>query len=107
MGSYTAVLFERDGEIVAYALYADHPEQTDTIYLRQIFVERAHRRQGIGREALQILMEKIWPPDKRLTVEVLVDNQAARSFYKAAGFHECSIELEIPISERCSRSETV
>ncbi|MBN1429056.1 MAG: GNAT family N-acetyltransferase [Anaerolineae bacterium] len=99
-GSYTAVLFEIDAEVVAYALYTDHPDHGDTIYLRQIFVDRAHRRQGIGQEALQILMKDIWPPDKRLTVDVLIDNQAARALYHAAGFREYAIELEIPVSER-------
>jgi len=99
-GEYQAVLFERDGEVVAYALYRDHPEHGDTVYLRQIFVERGHRRQGIGREAMRILIDEIWPPDKRLTVEVLVGNSAARAFYGAVGFREYSLELEIPASER-------
>jgi len=34
-GEYTAVLFENDGEVVAYALYREEPEE---IYLRQLFV---------------------------------------------------------------------
>jgi len=44
------------------------------------------------------LQQEIWPPDKRLTVEVLVGNQAARGFYEAVGFREYSVELEIPAS---------
>jgi ribosomal protein S18 acetylase RimI-like enzyme len=94
-GEYRAVLFELADQIVGYALYRNHLEHTDTIYLRQIFVDRAHRRQGIGKEALRLLKEEILPSDKRLTVEVLVGNQAARDFYHAAGFRECSIELEL------------
>ena len=99
-GGYDAVFFELEGEAVAYALYTDHPEHDDTIYLRQIFVDRAHRRKGIGREAMRVLKEEVWPKGKRLTVEVLVDNQVARAFYKAAGFREYSLELEIPASVR-------
>ncbi|MBN1584197.1 MAG: GNAT family N-acetyltransferase [Anaerolineae bacterium] len=99
-GNYTAVLFEIESQVVAYALYVDHPDHADTIYLRQIFVDRAWRRRGIGRQALRILENEIWPPDKRLTVEVLVGNQAAWSFYHAVGFHDYSIELEIPAAER-------
>ena len=34
---YAAVLFENDGEVVAYALYREQPEE---IYLRQLFVVR-------------------------------------------------------------------
>ena len=102
-GDYKAVLFEIENQVVAYALYVDHPDHADTIYLRQIFVDRAWRRRGIGREALHILESEIWPPDKRLTVEVLVGNQAAWSFYHAVGFHDYSVELEIPVSERTAR----
>jgi ribosomal protein S18 acetylase RimI-like enzyme len=97
-GRYRAVLFELEGEIVAYALYTGHPDHSDTIYLRQIFVDRARRRQGIGREAMRVLREEIWPRDKRVTVEVLVSNKVAHAFYKATGFREYSIELEIPAS---------
>jgi ribosomal protein S18 acetylase RimI-like enzyme len=99
-GGYKAVLFEIEGEIVAYALYTDHPNHSDTIYLRQIFVDRSRRRQGIGRKVMRILSEEIWPRDKRLTVEVLVSNEVARAYYKAVGYREYSLELEIPASER-------
>ena len=97
-GGYDAVLFERDGEVVAYALYTRHRDHDDTIYLRQIFVDRARRRQGIGREAMKILTEQIWPKDKRITVGVLVGNQVGQAFYEAVGFKPYSMELEIPAS---------
>ena len=99
-GEYTAVLFEMKDIVVAYALYRNHPEHSDTIYLRQIFVDRAHRKQGIGKEMICLLKEEILPPDKRLTVDVLVGNQAAREFYRAAGFQEYSLELEIPATNQ-------
>jgi predicted GNAT family acetyltransferase len=101
-GGYSAVLFELEGETVAYALYCAHPEHHDTIYLRQIWVDRAHRRQGIGREAMRILRQAIWPQDKRVTVGVLAGNQVARAFYAAVGFREYSLELEMPAPERGS-----
>ena len=99
-GGYEAVLFEQAGQVVAYALYTQHPEHDDTIYLRQIFVDRQLRRQGIGREAMRLLKEEIWPKDKRLTVEVLVGNHVAQAFYEAVGFRPYCFELEIPLSER-------
>ena len=103
-GGYKAVLFERQSETVAYAPYTDHPDHSDTVYLQQIFVDRAHRRQEIGREVMRVLMEEIWPPDQRLTVGVLADSHAARAFYKDAGFREHSLELEISAFERGTRS---
>ncbi len=100
---YKAVLFELDDEAVAYALYTDHPDHSDTLYLRQIFVDRAYRRQGLGRQAMRILKEEIWPKDKRLTVGALVGNQVALAFYKSVGFRDYALELEIPTSERNSQ----
>src|SRR5215469_9940493 len=61
---YAAVLFENDGEAVAYALYH---EELGEIYLRQLFVERHRRREGLGRAAFEILRARIWPKNKRLT----------------------------------------
>jgi ribosomal protein S18 acetylase RimI-like enzyme len=106
-GGYDAVLFERHGEVVACALYTRHPDHEDTIYLRQLFVDRACRRQGIGREAMKTLTERIWSRDKRITVGVLVGNEVARGFYEAVGFKPYSMELEILPSERdaCPGSE--
>ena len=99
-GDYEAILFEKDGKVVAYALYRNHPDHDDTIYLRQIFVDRSARGQGIGRKAMEILMKEIWPPEKRLTLEVLTQNKPAISFYKSLGFKEYSMELEIKAEDR-------
>jgi predicted acetyltransferase len=90
---YRAVLFEDSGEIVAYALFR---EQSDEIYLRHFFVVRNRRRQGFGRRAVQILRAQIWPRTKRLTVEVLVANEKALSFWRAIGYHDYALTLEIP-----------
>jgi len=89
---YKAVVFERDSVIVAYALYR---EQAEEIYLRQLFVPPAHRRQGIGRQAIEILRSQIWPANRRLTVEVLVKNETALQFWRAVGFKDYSLRLEI------------
>ena len=89
---YAAVLFEKDGAVIAYAVYAEQPER---IYLRQLFVMRNRRRRGIGRQAIEILRTKIWPKNKRLTVEVLVSNTAATAFWRAVGYRDYSLMLEI------------
>ena len=98
-GDYTAVLFEKES-VVAYALYRNHPEHEDTIYLRQIFVSRDYRRQGIGSEVMNILKNEIWPKENRLTVEVLSQNEVARNFYQSVGYKEYCLELEIKPEER-------
>ena len=93
-GEYTAVIFEEGEKWVAYALYRDHPEHQDTIYLRQLFVDRSARGRGIARQAIQILINQLWPKEKRITVEALIANEAAISLYKSLGFTEYSVEFE-------------
>jgi predicted acetyltransferase len=88
---YAAMLFEDGGQAVAYALYREQEE----IYLRQLFVVRNRRRQGLGRTAVEILRSKIWPKNKRLTVDVLVQNTAAISFWRSVGYRDYCLTLEI------------
>jgi len=72
-GEYRAVIFVLEKEPAAYALYR---QTAGEIYLRQFFVRRGCRRRGIGREAIGVLRSRVWPADKRLTVEVLTANAA-------------------------------
>src|SRR5579862_6548409 len=89
---YTAIIFEEGGELVAYALYREQPEE---LYLRQLFVVRNRRRQGIGRAAMEILRTQIWPKNKRLTVSVLVHNTTATAFWRTVGYQDYCLTLEI------------
>ena len=91
-GRYTGVIFEENHEPVAYALYC--PEG-DYIYLRQLFVVRHRRRQGIGRRTVEILREQVWPKDKRIALDVLLVNTTGIAFWKAIGFREYAIEMEL------------
>jgi len=91
-GEYQAVIFEKDGAVVAYALFREQP---DEIYLRQLLVVRQKRRQGIGRMAVRLLLSQIWPINKRLTVEVLVANEPAIAFWHAVGYKDYALTLEI------------
>jgi len=90
-GEYRAVLFSTDAP-VAYALFT---RKTDPLYLRQLFVCRDRRRTGIGRAAMAILREQIWPKDVRLTVEVLCSNHAILAFWRSVGYQDYSLQLEI------------
>jgi ribosomal protein S18 acetylase RimI-like enzyme len=98
VSQYGAILFEDEKdtknamEVVGYALYREEP---DEIYLRQFFVARHLRRKGIGRRAMEILRSQIWPKNKRLTVEVLTQNAAAIAFWRAVGYKDYSLALEI------------
>ena len=90
--AYEAALFDVGGEVAAYALYR---AQTGEIYLRHFFVVRHRRRQGIGRQAMDLLRGRIWPKAQRLTVSVLTHNQAGVSFWRAMGYQDYCLTLEI------------
>lgn len=94
-GGYRAVLFELGSRPVAYALYRLEP---DGIHLRQFFVERSERRRGLGRAALSVLRQEVWPADARITLEVLVGNRSAAAFWRAVGFRDYAVVLELPSS---------
>jgi len=89
---YRAVMFTVDAVPVAYALYR---ESENEVYLRQFFVDRGHRRQGLGREAIRLLQAELWPTDKRWTVEVLTDNVPAVAFWRAVGYADYCLTLEM------------
>jgi ribosomal protein S18 acetylase RimI-like enzyme len=44
---------------------------------------------------MELLRSKIWPKHKRLTVEVLFQNEAAIAFWRSAGYKDYSLTLEI------------
>ncbi len=89
---YQAVLFEEAGEVVAYGLYH---EQAEEIHLRHLFVARNRRRQGLGRRAMELLRSNVWPQNKRLTVNVLVNNTAGVAFWRSVGCQDYCLTLEI------------
>lgn len=92
-GRYRATLFEEGGAPVAYALYRDDGE---SIYLRQFFVTRDRRRGGVGRAAIGRLVDEVFPPGKRVVVEVLSKNTRAMTFWHAMGFVDYFMTLERP-----------
>jgi GNAT superfamily N-acetyltransferase len=92
VSEYKAVIFDNETEVVAYALYR---EETDLIYLRQFFVQRHFRQRGYGKLAMELLRKNIWPASKRLTVEVLSGNQRSVAFFRAVGFRDYCVALEI------------
>ena len=91
-GEYTAILFEDQGDVLAYALY--HPIEGDELYLRQFFVVRGRRREGVGRRAVGILLGEVFPPGKRVVVTALSHNERARSFWAEVGFDEYCVSFE-------------
>jgi 2-amino-4-hydroxy-6-hydroxymethyldihydropteridine diphosphokinase len=90
-GEYAATIFELAGESVAYALY----RKTECgAHIRQFFVVRHARRQGIGRRAIELLLERVLASESTIELGVLAHNRRALGFWKAVGFAEYVITLE-------------
>jgi len=98
--NYRAVLFENAGTVVAYALYCTGERAPGEVFyfIRQFFVCREHRRRGIGREAVRLLSPDIIPRTEHIVLDVLFHNDIGRKFWKAVGFSEHCITLELPPS---------
>ena len=89
---YRAVIFADAAETVGYALY--RPD-TDATHLRHFFIRPESRRHGLGWAAFALLRREVWPPDTRVTVDVLCHNAAGVAFWRAVGFRDYSLTLEI------------
>lgn len=87
---YEAVLFEDAGQTLGYVLFRREP---DFVYVRQFFVRVEFRRQGVGREAVEWLVEHVWK-GLRLRLDVLTGNTAGIAFWRALGFRDYCLTLE-------------
>ena len=90
---YAAVIFEDGGVVVAYALYSEQPRK------KSICGNCLWCATGVGRTSgvrpWKFCATQIWPKNKRLTVGVLVQNTAAVAFWRAVGYQDYSLTLEI------------
>ena len=91
-GEYRAVIFEQASQPVAYALLRPSDEG---LYLRQFFVSRAHRRQGVGRRAIELLRKQVLSPGQPLSLEVLVHNEDGIAFWRALGSRQHALSFSI------------
>ena len=89
---YDAVIASLGQKDIGYALYKQDPEW---LYLRQIFVIKTMRRKGFGRRFIEWLKNNPWKDCKKIRTEVLVDNIVGIDFWKAVGFKEYCIILEM------------
>jgi GNAT superfamily N-acetyltransferase len=89
---YQAVLFLEEGDTVAYSMVS---VDEDSAYIRHFFVLKDHRGKGVGRRAIQVLLEKVIPPYARVTLDVLASNHTGHGFWRSQGFHDYAIRMEM------------
>jgi len=90
-GEYVAAVIEKNSEVIGYSLWRSEKQQH--IYVRQFFVAPGHRRKHVGKKAIQLLKTTYWK-GMLLRLEVLVDNQRGRLFWKSVGFSEYCLTME-------------
>jgi len=90
-GEYQAVLAERDGHSLGYALFR---LEEATIFLRHLYVAPEARRQGLGRALYRHLRDHLWPADWPVRLEVLATNKRGQAFWGALGFETFSLTLQ-------------
>ena len=91
-GDFNGVIFEDEGNVVAYGLYREQP---DMVYLQHFFVVRHRRRERIGRSAIEILRSQVWPKDRKLLLDVLIANESGLAFWRSVGYEVFALSLEI------------
>jgi GNAT superfamily N-acetyltransferase len=89
---YDAVIARFGKTGIGYALYR---RDSEWLYLRQIFVIEEMRRKGFGRKFIEWLKNNPWKKCKRIRTDVLIDNTVGIDFWKAVGFKEYCITLEM------------
>lgn len=82
LGEFSAYIAFEESVPVAYCIYRD---EGDFFYLRQLYVERGHRREGLATELLDWMFANVWK-DRRVRLEVLANNAHAIRFYENYGF---------------------
>lgn len=79
---YICYVAKQHGDIFGYCLYRN---EGGYYYIRQLYVNRTHRRKGIATQLLDWLYANVWT-DKKVRLDVLAYNEDAIAFYKRYGF---------------------
>lgn len=90
-GEYQAVLFGEGAEDMGYVLYR---QESEWVYIRQLWVREKHRRKGIGRSVIEWMVAHHWQGTPRLRMEALTHNTGGLAFWRAIGFKDYSLTLE-------------
>jgi ribosomal protein S18 acetylase RimI-like enzyme len=97
-GIETVLLAEVEGEVIGFASLRLVPylsEDAPRAELTELYVEPAHRRQGVGRALLR-RVEALAREGGATELVLLTgrENKSAQAFYRAIGFRECAVAME-------------
>ena len=81
---YQAALAHRGDEPIAYVVWRDDPDYAD-VFVRQFFVVREHRGQGLGRRLFEQAVDEFWA-GRLLRLDVYDSNPRGGAFWESLGF---------------------
>jgi DNA-binding GntR family transcriptional regulator/predicted acetyltransferase len=94
-------LFLLGDEIVGYATYRREVDPTnpggDRVFLRQFYIARHYRRDGMGQAAFEALSTTRFRAGDRVVLEVIENNPGGRVFWLRTGFTPYSSLLEYSV----------
>ncbi|MHC5073412.1 MAG: GNAT family N-acetyltransferase [Planctomycetota bacterium] len=91
-GRYQAVIVRVHGEDVGYGLYI---KEEDCFYIRQVYVRKEMRRQGVGRSIVNWIRNNPAQGFKIIRTSVLVWNLDGIEFWKTIGFKDYVTTMEL------------
>jgi GNAT superfamily N-acetyltransferase len=102
-GEWDVVLFAEQDDVVGYAVYqfrrdAFEPEAV-VVYLRQMFIKRDKRSQGLGQRVVKLLMQTRFPPGCIIEIEVLATNPSGARFWQRVGFQPYCTTMKLKNQE--------
>ncbi|MCM2477288.1 GNAT family N-acetyltransferase [Rhizobium sp. CG5] len=98
-------LFLLDDEVVGYATHRREADPTNPgnqrVFLRQFYIVRHYRQDGMGQIAFGALAESRFHPEDRVVLEVIENNPGGRVFWLRCGFTPYSslLEYSVPVME--------
>lgn len=88
---------------VGYAVFSTRPDlyqpEIPFVYVRQFYIDRAWRRQGLGREAFAALARAYFPGRCKVTIDTLATDPNATAFWSALGFAPYSMTMMLHRAE--------
>ena len=94
---WQVVLLEYGEVVIGYGIYRLQPDsyfpERTVVYVRQYFIRREYRGQGLGRAGFELMVEELFPSPCRILLEALASNPSGLAFWQHLGFHPYSIAL--------------
>jgi ribosomal protein S18 acetylase RimI-like enzyme len=100
-------LFIQNGAIVGFATHRVEPDNVEPsgerTYLRHFYISRQHRRSGMGRSALALLIQSRFNDKSRIFLEVLETNPSGKAFWSRMGFVPYSTIMERVVEKAATK----